>query len=50
MYDLINKFGIYNWNFYKILILKIKKMATIAADVNKLRQTTGAGMMDCAFS
>jgi translation elongation factor EF-Ts len=31
-------------NFYN---LKKKIMATITAADNKLRQTTGAGMMDC---
>jgi hypothetical protein len=38
-----------NWNFYFNLINK-HNMATItAADVNKLRTATGAGMMDCAM-
>jgi elongation factor Ts len=35
-----------NWNFTYNLINKYN-MATITADVNKLRTATGAGMMDC---
>jgi elongation factor Ts len=39
----------YSWNFFFYNKYKIyKDMATItAADVNKLRTATGAGMMDC---
>jgi elongation factor Ts len=43
--------GFVNWNLFFYTILNFKKenkMATItAADVNKLRTITGAGMMDC---
>ena len=40
---------IWVFKFFNLLIFKLKKiMATItAADVNKLRTITGAGMMDC---
>jgi hypothetical protein len=36
----------YSWNFFTINIILKYNMAT-AADVNKLRTATGAGMMDC---
>lgn len=37
-----------SWNFLFLTLKKNTKMATItAADVNKLRTLTGAGMMDC---
>jgi hypothetical protein len=36
-----------NWNFYFNPINKYNMATITAADVNKLRTATGAGMMDC---
>ncbi len=39
--------SMFNFCFNRIKNLNIHKMAITATDVNKLRQMTGAGMMDC---